>query len=415
MERPTGREGLLDTSIPIYEDPCFTAPSLKKHNVIVVHRPRRNKFSYYDILIVFGLVFLLSLTGRCIYKNFLYKTPKFLDELKSEASNIARASQDVVEDVEGRFEEYLREFQNELKGMTNEIKEMKKNAFEENWREIEKLKNAFDGRTEFGLNKFSHMTEDELKRYLIPSGFPKPRYLETAKPFDTAPGYVIDQDLKRPEQFDWRKVGAVTGVKDQGQCGSCWAFAIVGVVEAQNKIFNHKLVPLSEQELMDCDHRDNGCGGGFRGWGFEFVKNTGLVAEQNYSYQAMVGQCKLPMRDQTRVFVDEIYSFDGDEEEMADWVATKGPITIGVNVTRGMFAYKSGVFDPTPEDCAQNSLGSHAMAVIGYGTQNGERYWLLKNSWGPAHGEAGYIRMKRGVNSCGFGNNVYTALITKHH
>lgn len=85
-----------------------------------------------------------------------------------------------------------------------------------------------------------------------------------------------------------------------------------------------------------------------------------------------------------------------------------------MNVTRGMFAYKSGVFDPTYEDCSQKSMGSHALAIIGYGTENGVPYWILKNSWGAAHGESGYIKMKRGSNSCGIANAVYTALITKH-
>ncbi|CAD5230537.1 unnamed protein product [Bursaphelenchus okinawaensis] len=198
-----------------------------------------------------------------------------------------------------------------------------------------------------------------------------------------------------------------------GQCGSCWAFSITAVVESLNKIHNNVLVSLSEQELVDCDSRDSGCGGGFRGWGFDFVKKTGLVPEEYYQYQGMAAQCRMPSHDLPRVFVDQIYTFDGDEEEMADWVATKGPITIGVNVTRGMFAYKSGVFDPTEFDCTTNSLGSHALAVIGYGVEKGQKYWLLKNSWGPAHGEAGYIKMRRGVNSCGFAKNVYTALITK--
>lgn len=89
------------------------------------------------------------------------------------------------------------------------------------------------------------------------------------------------------------------------------------------------------------------------------------------------------------MFVDEVYGFDRNEEEMADWVSSKGPITIGVNVTKEMFSYRGGVFNPTDYDCAYKSLGSHALAVVGYGTQNGENYWLLKNSWGVWHGESG--------------------------
>ena len=83
----------------------------------------------------------------------------------------------------------------------------------------------------------------------------------------------------------------------------------------------------------------------------------------------------------------------------------------GVNVTKGMYHYSSGVFSPTPEDCAHNSLGSHAMTVVGYGEMNGETYWLLKNSWGSSYGDSGYLKMKRGVNSCGIAMAAHTAYV----
>uniref|UniRef100_A0A1I8BKL4 Pept_C1 domain-containing protein n=1 Tax=Meloidogyne hapla TaxID=6305 RepID=A0A1I8BKL4_MELHA len=117
-----------------------------------------------------------------------------------------------------------------------------------------------------------------------------------------------------------------------------------------------------------------------------------------------------------RVFIDEWRSLPSNEDQIADWIATKGPVTFGMNATKSMYHYKGGIFSPSPEECIYESLGSHSMEVVGYGVNDKEvPFWILKNSWGSGYGiNGGYLHIKRGVNSCGLTREVYSALITKY-
>ncbi|CAI5952536.1 unnamed protein product [Closterium sp. NIES-65] len=157
-------------------------------------------------------------------------------------------------------------------------------------------------------------------------------------------------DVNAPEEVDWRKEGAVTEVKNQGQCGSCWAFSTTGAVEGINKIVTGELISLSEQELVDCDtKKDQGCGGGLMDFAFEFIiKNGGLDTEEDYPYDATAHKC---------------------------------------NKAKGIFDGECG----TDLD--------HGVLAVGYGTENGTDYWIVKNSWGPRWGDHGFIRLVRNVEA----------------
>jgi len=401
----------------------YVSPTEQVYPQNVVGERRSRCRLLQNIICLIGISILLIFSSRCVYRVMSRNQWDTLitarnaqlggpPPLEKQLRDFAELSNELVEFSEENikeFEQFLQTYAKRYSSIEEHRRRFK--IFSKNLKYIRNAQ-SFVNNTVFDSNHFTDQDDDELKKMIMPH-YTGPENPTNFPKFDTSPGW--SSDLKRPTSFDWRTKGAVMGIKNQEQCGSCWAFAVVGVVESLNIINGGARTKLSEQELLDCDHQERGCSGGYRPYAFKFVKQNGLVAQDLYNYIAKQAQCRLPtIGNGTRVYVNEVYSFDRNESDMADWVSSKGPITIGVNVTKEMFSYRSGVFNPTREDCAYNSLGSHAMVVIGYGTQNGEDYWLLKNSWGPAHGEAGYIRMKRGVNSCGIANSVYSALIKKN-
>lgn len=201
-----------------------------------------------------------------------------------------------------------------------------------------------------------------------------------------------------PPAIDWRKRGAVTPVKNQAQCGSCWAFSTTGSVEGINAIVSKTLVSLSEQELVDCDlEQDHGCQGGLMDYAFQFiVDNGGLDTEDDYPYTAMQGECELKKRNRHVVSIDGFEDVpENNEAELKKAVAHQ-PVSVAIEADQKAFQlYMGGVF-------SDNSCGTaldHGVLIVGYGTDAGAggAYWTVKNSWGPEWGESGYIRLKRNV------------------
>jgi C1A family cysteine protease len=198
-----------------------------------------------------------------------------------------------------------------------------------------------------------------------------------------------------PASVDWREKGAVLPVKNQGSCGSCWAFSAIAAVEGINQIVTGKLTDLSEQELVDCDTSTNkGCNGGFMDDAFAFIiKNGGIATEEDYPYKAADGTC-----NQTRSKAVSIDGFEDvpqkDEKSMKKAVAGQ-PISVAIEAAGRPFQlYKSGVFTGS---CGTNL--DHGVVIVGYGTQGLIDFWTVRNSWGPNWGESGYIRMQRNVLS----------------
>nr|CAA26255.1 cysteine proteinase I precursor [Dictyostelium discoideum] len=271
--------------------------------------------------------------------------------------------------------------------------------------------------TKFGVNKFADLSSDEFKNY----------YLNNKEAIFTddlpVADYLDDEFINSiPTAFDWRTRGAVTPVKNQGQCGSCWSFSTTGNVEGQHFISQNKLVSLSEQNLVDCDHEcmeyegeeacDEGCNGGLQPNAYNYIiKNGGIQTESSYPYTAETGtQCNFNSAN-IGAKISNFTMIPKNETVMAGYIVSTGPLAIAADAVEWQF-YIGGVFDIP---CNPNSL-DHGILIVGYSAKNtifrkNMPYWIVKNSWGADWGEQGYIYLRRGKNTCGVSNFVSTSII----
>lgn len=288
---------------------------------------------------------------------------------------------------------------------------MRHSIFLRNKRAIERFNEAESGEAgyELGLNHLADWTEEEVKKML---GFklPKDRQIERNNSAQAAfflDGILEDSD-PLPASVDWRSVpGRVTPVKDQGQCGSCWAFSTTGVLEGQElKISKQKdLIGLSEQNLVDCVDKDLGCAGGLPIDAMDKIKEEGgIVDEDSYPYTATTGKvCKF--NKSKVVMTDSGYALlkEGDEDALKKVVAKFGPVSVAIDASPVTFQfYRKGVYKSKFCHSDESSL-DHAVLIVGYGTTDkGVDYWLVKNSWDTVWGDEGYIKMARNNNNmCG--------------
>ncbi|TVU28238.1 hypothetical protein EJB05_19747, partial [Eragrostis curvula] len=252
--------------------------------------------------------------------------------------------------------------------------------------------NRKNGSYWLGLNQFADMDHEEFKANHL--GL-KPGLSKMAARPHTPTMFRYENAVNLPWAVDWRYKGAVTPVKNQGKCGSCWAFSTVAAVEGINKIVTGKLVSLSEQELMDCDTTfDHGCGGGIMDFAFAYIMgNQGIHTEEDYPYLMEEGYCK-EKQPHSRVITIDGYEDVPENSEMSLLKAlAHQPISVGVAAGSKDFQfYKGGVFDGA---CGVEL--DHALTAVGYGSSYGQNYITMKNSWGKSWGDQGYMRIKMGT------------------
>mmetsp|Transcript_52725 Transcript_52725/g.94628 ORF Transcript_52725/g.94628 Transcript_52725/m.94628 type:complete len:451 (-) Transcript_52725:90-1442(-) len=212
-----------------------------------------------------------------------------------------------------------------------------------------------------------------------------------------------------PSSIDWVEKGAVNPVKNQGACGSCWAFSTVANIEGAGFVTTGKLVSLSEQELVDCDHNDDhGCQGGLPANAFQDMikKNLGLELEKAYPYTGRNGACEA--KPPTEVaFITGFKQISTDEDQIAAALVKHGPLSVGINAGP-MQWYMGGIAHPFKFLCNPKKI-DHGVAMVGFGVQGSKKYWKIRNSWGPSWGEKGYYRIIRGVGACGLNSLITTA------
>jgi len=268
------------------------------------------------------------------------------------------------------------------------------NAFAGNLQKIAKHnKEAAEGKHTYtlGVNKFADLTEAEWRETLTMNVVKedKPKYHMKSKKVDI------------PDAVDWRDEGWVTPVKDQAQCGSCWAFSTTGSMEGALAKATGNLVSLSEQNLVDCDNVDAGCNGGLMENAFPWImQNGGINTEDDYPYEARDMSCRFDKNAATYTISGFHEIKEQDEADLTEKIATEGPISVAIDAGRFSFQlYHSGVYyEPS---CSSTRL-NHGVLAFGYGNEDGSDFYWVKNSWGTGWGDNGYIKMSRNRdNNCG--------------
>ena len=236
-----------------------------------------------------------------------------------------------------------------------------------------------------GVNQFTDLTPEEFKAQFV-GGLKTEVGSYGCKTFTSSASGA-------PDTIDWRSKGAVTSVKDQGQCGSCWTFSSTGAVEGAWAISKGQLVDLAEQELVDCatgrDYGSHGCNGGQMEGAFKYIIENGQCSLSSYPYTAKDGTC------QKCTAVAHMSSCS--DVKPNDQVSLKGavaqqPVSIAIEADTKYFqSYSSGIL--TSSDCGTNL--DHGVLIAGYGDDNGQKYWLVKNSWGTTWGDKGYLKIAR--------------------
>ncbi|KAI3440004.1 uncharacterized protein J3R85_004155 [Psidium guajava] len=267
--------------------------------------------------------------------------------------------------------------------------------FKENVKRINTFNDGKDVGYKLAVNKFTDLTNEEFRASYTGYKGNLTRVLSSmdAKPFKYANFTAI------PAALDWRTKKAVTPVKDQGRCGSCWAFSAVAAVEGITMLKKGKLVSLSEQELVDCDVNgdDSGCVGGYMDSAFEFIKSKGgLTTEENYPYLGNQQTCNSAKTVKHAASITGHQDVPANNEKALLQAVANQPVSVAIESAGFEFQfYSSGVFAGS---CGTST--NHAVTAVGYGkTTAGTKYWLLKNSWGTGWGESGYMRIQRDVSS----------------
>ena len=263
-----------------------------------------------------------------------------------------------------------------------------------------------------GITKFSDLTRQEFRKTYLNLNF------NALAGMNFKPANFVSNGVA-PDELNFIEQGYLQGVKDQGSCGSCYAFATIANIEGLYYTKYGKNKEFSEQMIVDCDTEDSGCNGGLMELTFDWIQsNGGIMSMADYPYKGRKQTCK---SDKTKydpdvVVVgweklgdpDETWS-PVDEDEIKEYLYAKGPLAIALNADTLQY-YTGGIINQTARQCDPDGM-NHAVTLVGYGVSNGTPYWLVRNSWGKSWGENGYFRIYRGSGVCGINQYITTAIL----
>ena len=307
------------------------------------------------------------------------------------AASMAMAAQ---ADYVARFETYKSQYSKKYSSAKEEAKRLR--IFVDNMKKAEKLQAANPLAT-FGMNEFSDMSAQEFKIRHSAEKHYAAAMRDHAKGPHRKP--TKEEEIKMGSSIDWRTKGAVTAVKNQGQCGSCWSFSTTGNTEGQWFLAGNTLTSLSEQLFVSCDTIDDGCNGGLMDNAFKWaVQDNNGHFDTEASYPYVSGEGNVPACDNTGRTIGATITghinLPHNETAMAAWSYTNGPIAIAVDATSWQ-TYTGGIMT----NCISQQI-DHGVLIVGYDDTHTPPYWVIKNSWGASWGESGYIRVQKGTDQC---------------
>jgi C1A family cysteine protease len=262
-----------------------------------------------------------------------------------------------------------------------------------------------------GITKFSDLTHQEFAKTYLNLNYDA-LAVANFKP------HIVKVTNAAPAAWDWRDKGYVSPVKDQGSCGSCWAFSTVANLEGLYYKKKGTMVTMSEQMLVDCDTYDSACNGGLMEYAFTWLQeNGGIMTDTDYPYKGYKSSCRSDASkyvDMTITGYTKLGSSSStwdpvDEEEIKEFLYETGPLAVALNANP-LQTYSSGILDKTSSQCPTSGI-NHAVTMVGYGTAEKD-YWIVKNSWGKSWGESGYFRIRRGNGTCGINCYITTATVS---
>ena len=322
---------------------------------------------------------------------------------------IALASCDMDSEIFTQFQKFIVKYKKNYKSMNEFMARFE--VFRQNY--ISTLKQESSTFTT-GITKFSDMTKQEFAKTYLNLNYDAMAMVN----FEPVSAKVSNA---APDSFDWRTQGRVSPIKDQAQCGSCWAFATVANLEGLYYANKGVMKTFSEQMLVDCDTSDSGCNGGLMQYSFTWLKkNGGIMLDSDYPYTGVDGTCQ---SDKTKYADFKVTGYKKlgsswstwsavDEDEVKEFLYETGPLAIALNADY-LSSYTGGIVDYTSSQCPSSGI-NHAVTLVGYGTDStsGMDYWIIKNSWGKDWGESGYFRIRRGNGTCGVNCYITTATVS---